>query len=164
VIEKKCTACGCCVAICPAKAILLKEGEAFIEQKVCVGCGECLCVCKFDAIYIHWHEDPQVFCRRMVEVVHTILSEFKNKFFITFAFDITKECDCISTKDEKMIAKNLGILASTDIVSLDKATMDLAKQHRVSDFLVDTQEIYEGMLAYAAQNGLGNPQYHLINL
>ena len=40
VIEKKCTACGCCVAICPAKAILLKEGEAFIEQKVCVGCGE----------------------------------------------------------------------------------------------------------------------------
>ncbi|MBP7216219.1 MAG: DUF362 domain-containing protein [Candidatus Omnitrophica bacterium] len=52
VIEKRCTACGCCIAICPVKAITYVKKKAFIDQGVCVGCGECLCACKFDAIIL----------------------------------------------------------------------------------------------------------------
>ncbi|MCX5714400.1 MAG: DUF362 domain-containing protein [Candidatus Omnitrophica bacterium] len=152
VIPKKCSACGCCIAICPVEAVSFKEGRAFIDQRKCVGCGECLCACKFDAIYINWEEDPHVFCRRLVEVADTILKKFKNKFFISFAFDITKECDCISTKEEKMVSGDLGILASRDILSLDKATADLANIRKVSDTMFD----------YAAKRGLGNLEYNLI--
>jgi len=100
----------------------------------------------------------------MVEVANFVLSKFKQKFYLNFAFDITKDCDCISTKSDPMIAGDLGILASSDIVSLDKATADLAYQHKKTDFLKDTRKIYEGMLDYAAKKGLGNLEYNLVNL
>jgi hypothetical protein len=164
VIQEKCTACGCCIAVCPVSAISFKENKAFIAQNLCLGCGECLCACKFNAIFINWHEEPLVFCKRMVEVANFILPKFKHKFFITFALDITKECDCMSTKDDKMLSENLGILASYDIVSLDKATADLAYKIKKSDFLSDTKDVYEAMFEYAARKGLGNLEYNLINI
>ena len=164
IIAKKCTACGCCVKICPVGAITFRDERAFIDAKICLGCGECLCACKFDAVSINWHEDAHVFCKRMVEVASFVLSKFKHKFYLNFAFDVTKECDCISTKDDQMISADLGILASCDIVSLDKATADLALQHKKTNFLKDTYAVYGGMLDYAAKKGLGSLEYNLVNL
>ena len=164
VIEKKCTACACCIAVCPVKAITLQNEKILIDQNKCIGCGECICACKFDAIFINWNEDPLIFAKRLTEVAKFILSKFKNKFFIKFAFDLTRECDCISTKSEKMISADLGILASPDAVAIDKATVDLANKNRKSSYLQDTKHIYEAMLKYASQSGLGNIEYNLINL
>jgi len=165
VIEKKCTACGCCIEICPAAAISFGKEKAFIDQRLCLGCGECLAACKFHAIYVNWHEDAGIFARRMVEVAATILDKFKNKFYITFAFDITKECDCISTGKEKMISHDLGIFASRDIVSLDKATLDLLEPRETKDpYLKEAEKIGKDMFAYAAKKGLGNLEYNLIKL
>jgi uncharacterized Fe-S center protein len=164
VIEQKCTSCGCCLLVCAAKAISSKDAKAFINPQICLGCAECICACKFDAISINWQEDSLIFAKRMAEVANFILSEFKNKFFINFAFDITKECDCISTKEEMMIARNLGILASFDIVSLDKASVDLAVAYRQTDFLKDMKNVYETMLKHAQKIGMGNLEYNLIYL
>jgi uncharacterized Fe-S center protein len=164
IIAKKCTACGCCIKICPVNAISFKDEKAFIEQKICLGCGECICACKFDAVYINWHGDKHIFCKRMVEVANFVLSKFKQKFYLNFAFNITKECDCISTKDDRMISGDLGIFASADIVSLDKATADMAYQHKKTDFLKDAKKIYAGMLDYAAKKGLGSLEYNLVDL
>lgn len=162
IIKNKCTACGCCIQICPASAIRFDEHhKAQINQEMCIGCGECLCACKFDAVYVNWNEEVDVFCRRMVEVAQFILSKFNNKFFITFALDITQECDCISTKDDKLVSRDIGILASRDIVSLDQAVADLLtdefgffKQH----------DVYRGMLDYACGLGLGRRDYQLVNV
>jgi uncharacterized Fe-S center protein len=93
-----------------------------------------------------------------------ILSKFKNKFFINFVFDVTKECDCMSTKDEKMVCADIGILASEDILSLDKATLDLAQKDKKTDFLDRIKGKYEAMFAYAAKSGLGNLEYNLVAL
>ncbi len=186
VVDKKCVACGCCIAICPVKAISNNVGracpanggvprtglkavpivkkKAFIDTKLCVGCGECICACKFDAIYINWHEDAHVFCRRMAETANFILSKFKNKYFVNFALDITQECDCISAKDEVMAAANLGILASNDILSLDKATMDLVNNGKKSDYFSSKNDIYKNMFKYSKDLGMGNLEYNLINL
>jgi uncharacterized protein len=161
VINDKCTACGCCIKICPVDAIVLKNDKASIDQKICVGCGECLCACKFFAIFINWGEEALTFCKRTVEVTEFILSKFRNRFFINFAFDITKECDCISTKADKIIGEDLGILASTDIVSLDKATVDLTNQKEDIFFKAQSKSEYHQMLEYAAKNGLGNIEYDL---
>ncbi len=163
VIEAKCTACGCCIAICPVGAISMKE-KAFINPKVCIGCGECLCACKFDAIYINWHEDPHVFSKRMVDVAQFILSKFKNRFFINFALDITKECDCISNKDEKMVAENIGIFASQDALSVDKAAADFSEQHKKGAFFDEAKDVYQGMFEYAHKKGLGNIEYNSIEV
>lgn len=164
VIDKKCTSCGCCIAICPVKAISSPNTKAYIEEAICIGCSECLCACKFDAISVNWKEDASVFTKRMTEVANFVLGKFKNKFFINFAFDITKECDCISTKNEKMIASDIGILASSDIVALDKATADLANQKKILPSLKETKSLYEKMFTYASQLGMGNMEYDLINV
>jgi hypothetical protein len=164
IISKNCTACGCCIAICPVGAISLKKEKAFINQALCIGCGDCICACKFDAVYINWQEEPEVFCKRMVEVANFILSKFQNKFFLNFAFDITKECDCISAKGEPMISADIGILASADILSLDKATLDLANKNRKTDFLKDTRHVYEAMFEYAKDSSMGNLEYNLIDV
>ncbi|MEW6679762.1 MAG: DUF362 domain-containing protein [bacterium] len=164
ILEEKCSACGCCISICPASSISFKNKKAFINQGLCMGCGECLCACKSDAIFVNWKEDPYIFCKRMVEVASFILLKFKNKFFINFAFDITKECDCISKKGDEMIANNLGILASYDILSLDKACLDLAYKNKRTDFLFNKRDLCEAMLEYAKNLGLGNLEYNLVSV
>jgi len=164
VIETKCTACGLCVAVCPVRAIAFAGPgkRPRIDQTVCVGCGECICACKFDAVSINWEEDPHTFCRRMVEVARFVLSRFKNVFFVNAAWDMTKECDCISTKDDSIVADDVGILASRDIVSLEKATTDLIRKGGRSDFFARKSDIYGRMLEHAASQGLGSLEYDLV--
>jgi uncharacterized protein len=166
VIEKKCVSCGCCIEICPVKAISKNviSGKAVIDQSGCIGCGECLCACKFDAVYVNWKEDIDIFAKRMTEAAGFILSKFKNKFFINFAFDITKECDCISTKDEKLVRGDIGILASNDMVSIDKATVDLINNRENVIEKENLEDTYKIMLEHAHEKGFGNLEYNLIKL
>ena len=180
VMEKKCTACECCIKICPAQAISIhnlrspngaiapfgerKTSHAVINQAKCIGCGECLCACKFDAVFINWSEDHDVFAKRMIDTAHFILSKFKNKFFITFGFDITKECDCISTKNELIFSENIGILASRDPLAIDKAMVDLVNSNK--DLFKETGllDTHKTMFEYGHKKGLGNPDYALIKI
>lgn len=163
VITAKCTGCGLCVRICPASAIKLKDKKSSIDQDVCVGCGECLCACKFDAIMVNWEEDARTFSRRMADVAQLVLARFKRRWFINFAFDVTTECDCISTKGEAMASGNIGILASADPVAVDKASLDLALAKR-SDYFAANSEVYEAMFSRSVENGLGNTDYRLIEI
>ncbi len=157
-----CTACGCCIKICPVGAITTgTSGKAVIDPKKCVGCGECLCACQFDAVEVNWDEDLDVFHERMVDVARFILAQFKKKLFITFAFDMTKECDCISTKEDPMVMPDLGILASEDIVAVDQAAVDMIGDD--NPYLKE-HPAYRHMLAYAAETGLGDRRYRLLRL
>lgn len=175
IIEERCTACGCCIEICPVNAISLltqtlppqAEGQGkgyVIDQTKCVGCGECLCACKFDAISVNWNEDVNVFFKRIIDTAQFILSKFKNSLFINFAFDITKECDCISTKNERIVSKDIGILASKDMLALEKATLDLINKDE--DIMLKEKPLFPHkiMLEYAHKKGLGNLDYNLTTL
>ncbi|QAT16375.1 hypothetical protein BU251_00805 [Candidatus Velamenicoccus archaeovorus] len=183
IAEEKCTACGACIRSCPVNAIVFgpkrhrspglghppfaalagsRDGKrterAIIDTKKCIGCGECLCACRFEAVLVNWDEEMDVFCSRMVEAAAGILSRFKKKVFITFAFGITQDCDCISTKDDKLISPDIGILASQDPLALDQATTDLMKD--AFGFLKQHQA-YRGMFRYAQKTGLGSLEYEL---
>lgn len=164
IMANKCTACGQCIKICPASAISMVNGKAFINQERCIGCGECLCACNFNAIKLNWGEDHDVFCKRMAETATAILAKFKNKFFINFLFDITIECDCISTKSDKIITENIGILASNDPVAIDKATVDLCNS-KLDVFKENKLSLsYNTMINHAAKIGLGNIGYDLVKI
>ena len=164
IMNNKCVNCGCCVKICPVQAISIRKEKAFIDQEKCIGCGECLTACKFDAVFINWGEDHDVFAKRLIDVAHYTLSKFKNKFFITFGFDITKECDCISTKDEKIFSENIGILASKDPIAIDKAMVDLVNKNK--DVFKETGllDTHKTMAEYGCKKGLGNLDYNLIKI
>lgn len=164
IIVRSCTGCGQCIKICPVKAITMSGKKAKIDQTICVGCGECLCACKFNAILLNWEEDPHTFCRRMVDVAGHVLLKFKNRFFITNALDITKECDCISSEDDIMVSDNIGFLASSDIVALERATVDLIAKSKKTDFFAKDREVFTDMIDYAAKRKLGSVSYNLISL
>jgi hypothetical protein len=164
VLWEKCTACGLCAKICPVLAIEMVSSKARIDGDKCVGCGECLCACKFDAIKVNWEEDVTVFLKRMADVCGAILGKFKEKYFINFAVNITKECDCISDSSEPLISEDVGVLASVDPVSIDRATADIINGNK--DVFAESQghDKYHQMLDYAGEKAIGNPDYELVEL
>ncbi len=51
--EHTCVACGCCVKVCPMKAIQIWKGTvAKVDQTTCVGCGKCARECPASVIEI----------------------------------------------------------------------------------------------------------------
>ena len=53
VIPEKCIACLNCKNICPAKAISIRDGKAWIDDKICIKCFCCHEVCPINAIKIN---------------------------------------------------------------------------------------------------------------
>ena len=44
--QAACVACGCCVRVCPLRAIEIVRGVmAQVDGEKCVGCGKCAAVC-----------------------------------------------------------------------------------------------------------------------
>ena len=164
IITKKCVMCGACIEICPVKAITEEDNKAFIDSKICVGCAECLCACRFEAVSVNWKTDVKVFGQRMVEYTTGVLEKFKNKFFVNFAFDITKECDCIAGVNEPVICKDLGIFASNDIVALEKASLDLLTKDEDVFLKAQNSNIAFEQINYANSLSLGSLDYELVSL
>lgn len=49
--ERDCVACGCCVRVCPMRAIEIFRGSmAQVNQETCVGCGRCAKECPASVI------------------------------------------------------------------------------------------------------------------
>lgn len=156
----KCSLCGSCMEICPASAISEVSGRAFINSNRCVGCCECIAACQIGAVNINWHEDSTVFIERMTEYAAGILSLIKRKFFINFAIDVTKECDCIAGDDPR-ITKDAGILASKDILAVDKACFDMLKEERDIFSRGGKIKAHLHQFKYAQKIGLGSPNYNM---
>ncbi len=53
VASDSCVACGCCVKVCPLKAIAVFKGiAARVNPELCVGCGKCAKECPASVIAI----------------------------------------------------------------------------------------------------------------
>ena len=52
-VGKECVACGCCEAVCPKSAIIVRFGiKAQVDSEKCIGCGKCEKICPADVITI----------------------------------------------------------------------------------------------------------------
>ena len=95
-----------------------------------------------------------------------MLKDKKNKTgFINFAVKINKECDCWGAENPR-IAPDVGILASNDPVSIDKASFDLVNKTCGKDIFKAVHPDQDGLkqLRYAQEIGLGSLDYELIEL
>ena len=53
VAQEDCVACGCCVKVCPLRAIEIVRGVmAQVDGEKCVGCGKCARECPASVIEI----------------------------------------------------------------------------------------------------------------
>jgi Fe-S-cluster-containing hydrogenase component 2 len=46
----RCVGCGACLEVCPAGAVALVNGRAYVDEEVCTGCRVCVDVCPEGAI------------------------------------------------------------------------------------------------------------------
>ena len=165
VYSDKCIGCGECEIACPVAAIHLENKKSVVDSSKCIGCASCLAVCPTMAMFIDFKAGDKV-QEKMCEYSLAVLKGKKNKAgFINFAVRINKECDCWGM-DNPRIAPDVGICASSDPVSIDKASFDLVNRSCGKDIFKAAHPEQDGMkqLKYAEQIGLGSLDYELIEL
>jgi uncharacterized protein len=174
--KSACTGCGTCMRYCPSGAIhFVKDNKASIRKSMCIGCGECTAVCPVHAIPIRWKTDGHEVQEKNAEYALAALHGKEDKCgFINFLNNLSPDCDCFSWNDAP-IAPDVGILASTDPVTIDQASVDLvnrapglpgsrltnlASKDKIRDV---TGVNWERSLEYAEEIGLGSRKYKLID-
>ncbi len=124
--EDKCAGCGSCLEVCgPGALSLSAEGKIQVDRAVCVGCGACFHACAKGGLEIDWKIDIGEFLARMMEYAAAVLlNRRKPAFHVSFAVQITPDCDCASWSDAPL-CPDLGVFASFDPVALDQACLDM---------------------------------------
>ena len=88
-----------------------------------------------------------------------------NIVYISVMNNLSVDCDCDSNPAEPDM-HDIGILASTDPVALDKACVDLVYEAEDGASLIQRMESRNGIhtLEYGAEIGLGNLNYEIVNI
>ncbi|MDR1629946.1 MAG: DUF362 domain-containing protein [Oscillospiraceae bacterium] len=123
-----CTHCEECVASCNHHANGFDEhGEYDVFYHHCTLCQHCAKVCPTGAITLDAHnyadfQDGLALCTK------TVLDTFEpgNVYYINVLTQITALCDCWGMTTPSLVP-DIGILASDDIVAVEKASLDAIK-------------------------------------
>lgn len=175
----KCVKCLRCHQICAANAILKKDKSVAIDKNKCAGCAQCIMNCPVGAIDVVWNAASNITQEKMCEYAKGILQSKENKFCcFNFLNRITPECDCYGHSDAS-ITQDIGILASQDIVAIDKASVDLLNAQEglknsalKSNFEPGEDKVkgvyphldWKPQIEYAEKIGLGNSNYQLVKV
>jgi uncharacterized Fe-S center protein len=128
---KKCIGCGECIDHCSQSAISLNQEKAVIDPEKCIGCGECILICPQMAIQVQPGKSIPEFMEKMVEYTLGVLKTKQGKtLFINFITNVSPDCDCFPMADAPIV-RDIGILASTDPVAIDQASVDLVNKEPV---------------------------------
>lgn len=156
----KCTACGRCKLACDAGAITISK-TAHIDEK-CVGCAMCISACPEKAIDVDFNVACDTLQQKIVEYASAVHSRFKEVVYINVLTSIVPACDCHGGNDAPLI-HDLGFMASTDPVAIDKASYDLVVKTAGRDVF---QEAWSHLnpqdhFIHAEKIGFGSVNYEL---
>lgn len=115
-----------------------------------------------------WAGGPR-FMERMVEGGKAITDHFGPRMvYINVLRNLSVDCDCAGTSAAKPTAPDIGILASTDILAVDQASVDMvyALPEAQRRDLVERIESRSGLrqLEYMRELGMGRAAYELITI
>ena len=176
--EAGCVACGVCVEVCPRGAISLEDGVSHINRDLCAGCGDCMMQCATSSISFDLEKYERTFIEMLTEYAFGATTGKRAIGYFNFLLQITPDCDCVPWSDAPIVP-DIGILASTDPVAIDAASLDLVNQQqgfpgtRLTSNLAPGEDKFKGVwgetdgplqLAYGEEIGLGTRSYELIEL
>ena len=105
----------------------------------------------------------------MVESAMATVNHFGKKItFVNVMRNMSVDCDCAGIEAERPKARDVGILASTDIVAVDQACLDLLEKlpeeekHDLQERISSREG--EHQLEYGEEMGLGTRHYELIEV
>ena len=123
---KKCVHCNRCVETCEHEAIWFGEDKKLCQDShACTLCLHCMTVCPTGAITVGTEGWPK-FQKGLALAAKAVLAGFEKgrTLHINIALNITAICDCWGMSLANF-RPDVGILASTDPVAVDQASIDL---------------------------------------
>lgn len=116
-----------------------------------------------------WGATGPRFMENMVEGGKAVTNHFGPRItYINVLRNMSVDCDCAGTDAAPPLAPDLGILASTDILAIDQASVDMiyALSEEKRGGLVERFETRSGLrqLEYMQELGMGNKEYELIEV
>lgn len=125
--ESKCTNCELCLENCNHRACSFRDGKFSVFYHHCTVCQHCVQTCPTQAITLN-AANYEEFQKGMALCTETVLNTFEpgNVFYINFLTNITAICDCWGMSLPAFVP-DIGIMASKDIVAIEKACVDAIK-------------------------------------
>ena len=114
-----------------------------------------------------WTKWPgkELFMELMADSAKAVADHFgKNITYINVLRNMSQDCDCAGTRAKAPTAKDIGILASTDLLAIDQAACDLIYDAADTAEIKERIESRHGLrqLSAMAEQKMGNPRYQLI--
>ncbi|HOV74681.1 MAG TPA: DUF362 domain-containing protein [Candidatus Hydrogenedentes bacterium] len=133
----KCTRCRACIENCPSPGTLTFDATRNLHyfDHHCRYCRHCELACPKGAIKID-SKGTYYFQRGMALTTKAVLDTFEPNrvLFINVMLNITPFCDCWGFSTPALVP-DVGILAATDIVAVEQASLDLV---RTEDFIASS--------------------------
>ncbi len=116
-----------------------------------------------------WDISDEEFMERMTESTKSVCDFFGQKIvYINVLRNMSVDCDCAGCAAAPVVTPNVGIVASTDILAVDQASVDLIYAMKEEDHrdLVERMESRHGLrqLSYMQELGMGDRQYTLVDI
>jgi len=173
--ENLCDHCNKCVDECRYKANFFDDGNKYeVILHDCTYCQHCIEICPNSALTLE-AKNYLDFQEGMVIATEEVLKTFRRGmvYYINMLLNITFICDCWGMSAPSIVP-DIGILASEDIVAIEKASLDLIKPDNFNPkSLPKGKELREGRHLFeqiwgkdpyaqvdiAERRGLGNSNY-----
>ncbi len=162
-LPDKCIGCELCVNECPRQAITLNPLR--INPDKCISCAKCIGLCPANALRIPWGKTGEDgFMERLADYANAIMKN-RTAIYINVLMDISADCDC-DAHAGKPFVKDIGILASEDMLAIDLAAADLVDIAfgKEDAFGHKTSSSGRYIFQYGEKIGLGSKRYKLIRL
>ena len=121
-------------------------------------------------MFTYWAKQED-FTASMGDAASTIVNYFRSKkgiAFINVLANISLYCDCSGAGAPEPRIKDIGILASTDPVAIDQASLDMLRTHTDEGTFQLLEQIKflkgENTIKIAEDHGIGKRQYNLIDV
>ena len=116
-----------------------------------------------------WSIAEEELMERMAESTKATVDHFgKHVTFLNVMRNMSVDCDCAGCLAEQVVTPNIGIVASTDILAVDSASVDLiyALEPQDGAALRERIESRHGhrQLSYMKEMGMGNNRYILLDV
>lgn len=116
-----------------------------------------------------WGYTKSRFMENMVEAAAAVTQHFGSHItYINVLRNMSIDCDCTGVMAHEVVTPDIGILASSDIVAIDQASVDLVKSlpEAQKHDLCERIESREGphQLSYGEEMKLGTREYELIEV
>ncbi|MCR5715965.1 MAG: DUF362 domain-containing protein [Lachnospiraceae bacterium] len=116
-----------------------------------------------------WGNLQEELMERITESTKATIDHFgKQVVYINVLRNMSVSCDCEGVKAAPVVTPDIGIVASTDILAVDNASVDLvyALPEKAGAALRERIESRHGhrQLSYMKELGMGNNRYHLLDI